>query len=72
MTPKFILLTRKSHNPLIDADVWVNPRRVNKFHEAPRYTATPNRSEGTVVDFGRDEKILVCETCEQIRKLLSK
>lgn len=71
MTPKFITLTRMGNFPNLDKTIYINPRRVNKFHEARRSTQHPEVFEGTIVDFGR-ESILVCETPEQIVSLLKR
>jgi len=71
MTPKFIILTRKTDDSLVDKSVYVNPRRVNAFHRLRPPTQHPGLFVGTIVDFGRSETILVCETPDQIERLLT-
>lgn len=80
MTPKFIRVHRFSSSFKLTGDpddlnqlgtVMLNPRRVDYFEPERCYTAQPNLYCGTRISLGSKQFIIVQETCEEIRKLLS-
>lgn len=80
MTPKFLVVHRFSPSFKLTGDpddlnqlgaVMLNPRRVDYFEPMTPPTAQPKLYCGTRVSLGSKQMIVVQETCEEIRKMLS-